>query len=115
MAGYPLMVHTVCSAVFVLCMAVLVLGRSQRHAFSGTDWKARRCLRLIAKTCYWLLLLLMLPLTLSIILSMFPWFGTHGLETSFHLHRYSAMTFSVTAVLYVIVWLLDGGKKTHSQ
>ena len=58
-----------------------------------------------AKVGFWLLAVLSLPVTLTMVLSMLPLFGTHGQEMLFLLHRWSALFFALTAIveLYMLV------------
>ena len=88
--GYMLMLHATCAPVFVVCVAFLGLTWAKANAFVGDNGKALLKLLgismspssradkdfgLLSKCCFWCLLTLSLPLTLSIILSMFPLFG----------------------------------------
>lgn len=119
--GVWLMLHATLAPVFILCAAVVVVSGAQRYSFQRRDaeqtaalWKARkqrpRCCCVMdsaaaAKAGFWVLAALTLPLTLSIVLSMTPLFGTEGQHFLFHLHRYSALVFSLAAILtlYVLI------------
>ena len=50
---------------------------------------------------FWLLIFLALPLILSIILSMFPLFGTHHQELLLASHGYVAMVFTIVAIVHI--------------
>lgn len=117
--GVWLMLHATLAPVFIVCAAALALTGAQRYCFHKRDaeqlaalWKTRkqrprRCCVLdsaaAAKAGFWLLSALMLPLTLSIVLSMTPLFGTDGQHFLLHLHRYSALAFSLAAMITVYV------------
>jgi len=53
------------------------------------------------KTGFWLLAVLALPLILSIILSMFPLFGTHWQEILMDIHRWTALVFAIAAIIHI--------------
>ena len=50
------------------------------------------------KITFWLVLLLSLPVMVSMILSMYPLFGTHGQEVLLNLHGYSALFLVIACV-----------------
>ncbi len=97
MTGYALILHVTCAPVFVLCVAFLALSWSRQHVFGA----AEGLLALAAKVSFWLLLLVMVPLTLSSVVSMFPWLGTRAQEMLSNLHRTSAMIFSVLLIIFM--------------
>ncbi len=85
--GYALMLHATVAPVFVTCLAYVALSGAQGRTWQGgSSWWAG-----LGTVCFWLMLLVSLPLILSMVLSMFPWFGTHGQEVLFDVHRISAM------------------------
>lgn len=93
--GFPLMVHVSCAPVFLLAMA-----------FLGITWAAKNDLSVevsLRAICFWIIMVLCLPLTLSIVLSMFPLFGTHGQEVLYNMHKASAWPFVVAAVLFSVL------------
>lgn len=112
--GYWLMLHATFAPVFAACLAILaglwadncrfdknywpwlqrILGRK---AVNKTDVKKGELLR---KVCFWLIMLLALPVILSIVLSMFPLFGTKGQEFLLDTHRYCALLLALVAIVY---------------
>jgi hypothetical protein len=115
LGGYLLMLHASCAPVFIICVAFLGLTWAHANTFVAENGKALLKLLgigtvpgaakendfgLVSKCCFWALLALSLPLTLSIILSMFPLFGTDGQYALFYLHRYAALAFSLIAFIY---------------
>lgn len=113
--GYLLMLHVSCAPVFIICVAFLGLTWAQANSFVAENGKmilqvlGISCVPgqareddfgLVRKCCFWALLVLSLPLTLSIILSMFPLFGTDGQYALFYLHRYTALAFSLITFIY---------------
>jgi pheromone shutdown protein TraB len=113
--GYWLMLHATFAAVFIACAAVVaVLGAGQyrfgqdtvtneKQGESRHYWPADAGLGV--KSGFWLLLILSLPLTLSMALSMLPWFGTEAQEFLYITHRWSALAFSAIGIveLYLLV------------
>jgi hypothetical protein len=118
LAGYWLMIHATFAPVFIGCAAIVVLLGAGQYAFNRTDADTiqhRFCSRkdgccvthsgVGAKAGFWLLAALSLPVTLTMVLSMLPLFGTDGQESLFHLHRWSALFFALTAIveLYMLI------------
>ena len=117
--GYLLMIHATFSPVFIACGAVVAVFAAGRYAFNKTDLKAapwyRRCASddrcwltdtgVGAKAGFWFLLVMTLPLTLTMVLSMLPLFGPDGQEFLFHAHRWCALVFALAAVteLYILI------------
>jgi len=114
-SGYWLMVHVSVGGVFSACLAFLVLTRAHRNRFKAADCpKLQNILNqenefqrtnsayfiLAKKICFWLIALLALPVLMSIVLSMFPIFGTDMQHLLMQLHRYSALALALTAVIH---------------
>lgn len=118
--GYWLMLHATFAPVLIACGAVVVITGAQQYSFRKRDidsltglWKTR----LTRNTCwlsdcsaapkvgFWLLTTLALPLTLTMVISMTPLFGTEWQEYLFHLHRWFALAFALAAflTLYVLI------------
>lgn len=106
LSGYLLMIHVTFGPVLVVALAFLVLVRAKAHALARAD--VGSCglgpvacgLGLGAKLSFWALAILALPLTLSIVLSMFPLFGTEGQQWMAEVHRYCALAFFLSALIY---------------
>ena len=118
-SGYLLMVHATFAPVFAVCLAVLAVMWAKRWRFTSGDWPLfERIVRwatlakspvantygrssgLGKKISFWLIIFLALPLILSIVLSMFPLFGTHWQELLLSMHRYTALVFAMLAILH---------------
>jgi cytochrome b subunit of formate dehydrogenase len=123
-SGYLVMVHATFAPVLAVCLAVLAVMWSPHCHFTRGDWPwfdrlvhratlARgadkdahsKSSGLGQKMTFWLIVILALPLMLSIVLSMFPLFGTHGQELLLDMHRYTALVFALVAIAhtYLIV------------
>lgn len=118
--GYWLMIHATFAPVFIGCAAIVVLLGAGQYAFNKKDADAipGRCFcsdtggrcwltdsGVGAKAGFWLLAALSLPVTLTMALSMLPLFDTAGQELMFHLHRWCALFFVLTAIveLYMLI------------
>ncbi len=119
-SGYPVMVHATFAPVFAVCLAVLAVMWASRCRFTYSDWPWFQSIvqritlvksageeahskssGLGQKMTFWLLIFLALPLILSIVLSMFPLFGTHHQELLLASHGYVAMVFTIVAIVHI--------------
>lgn len=85
--GYMLMAHMTFVPVFVICFVALVILTANRMSRWG----------------FLLLLALFLVMSLSMALSMFPLFSTSQQQCLLEVHRWSAMAFSLMAVIELIM------------
>lgn len=125
LSGYLLMIHATAAPVFAACLAVLALLWAHGCRFNKADWQCLRSLiprqanekalsegsELGQKIAFWLILLLALPLILSIVLGMFPLFGTAGQHFLLSTHRYSALLFALAAIVHIYLIILAKMKK----
>lgn len=121
-SGYLMMVHATFAPVFAVCLAALAVMWSRRCCFESDDWSVT--LRIVErvtlakqsekevstgvaqiaqKATFWLLIMLSLPLILSVLLSMFPLFGTVHQEVLLGLHRCIALVFALLAITHTYV------------
>ena len=112
LSGVLLLVHVTAAPLFALSLASLALLWAHRQRFAESNWEtvknlvarrqidAARSINLVQRSCFWLILFFALPLILSIILGVFPLFGTDGQETLVLLHGLSALLLTVTAVVH---------------
>ncbi|MHC4482790.1 MAG: cytochrome b/b6 domain-containing protein [Planctomycetota bacterium] len=115
LSDYWLMLHVTVGGVFAACLAILALMWAHRCRFNENDWPWLRSLvrregarneflpessDLVQKTAFWLLVVVALPLMLSVVLSMFPLFGTAGQHFLANTHRYSALVFALVAIVH---------------
>ena len=117
--GYWLMIHATFALVFIGCAAIVVALGAGEYAFNKKDAEAIppgcKCAGdggcwltdtgVGAKVGFWLLAVMALPLTMTMVLSMLPLFGTHGQELMFHLHRWCGLIFAWIAIveLYILI------------
>jgi hypothetical protein len=117
--GWLLMIHATFSPVLIVCAAAIAFLAAARFSFSHKDWQTAFAMRrnrragscwltdsgIAVKAGFWLLLALTLPVTMTMVLSMFPLFGEYWQDWMFHAHRYSVLVFTLTALgeLYLLV------------
>jgi formate dehydrogenase gamma subunit len=123
-SGYWLMLHATFAPVFAVCLALLALMWAPRFVFRWGDWPwleglIRRFIRLESeaaepdsggfnlgqKITFWLIIILALPLILSIVSSMFPFFGTHCQELLLDVHRYTALVLALAAIVHTYLMI----------
>ena len=129
-SGYLVMLHATFAPVFAICIAVLAVMWASNCRFAPGDWPwFERIVQRITsakgvdkaaknkssgfgqKITFWLIIFLTLPLALSIVLSMFPLFGTHWQEILLGLHRYTAYVFTVVVILHTFLLIRTTAKK----
>ncbi len=117
-SGYLLMIHATFAPIFAICLAVLAVMWASNCRFNRNDlpWFQRIVQRITLvksadeetvdkgsigqKISFWLIIFLALPLILSIVLSMFPYFGTYWQELFLFIHRYTALVFALTVIVH---------------
>ena len=123
-SGYLVMVHATFAPVFAICLAVLAVMWARNCRFNGSDWPwFQRFVQRVTlikstgeeappqstglgrKISFWLIIFLALPLALSVVLSMFPLLGTHWQELLLGIHRYTALLFSLAAIVHIYLMI----------
>ncbi len=121
LSGILLVAHVTTAPLFAISLSVLALLWAHRLRFDEMDWRTaedfgRRefpgkdvLVRFALKVGFWMVLLLSLPLMLTVILGLFPLFGTDGESLLIRLHGYSALLLLITALgeLYVIITYVE--------
>ncbi len=119
-SGYWLMVHATAAPVFAVCVAILACFWANNCRLNKNYWPwLQRILQreainkevpqkheLAQKLSFWLIIVLALPLILSIILSMFPFFGTYWQGFLADTHRYAAVFFSLAVIVHTYLLIL---------
>jgi len=115
LSGYLLMLHATFAPVFAACLAVLAVMWAHNCRFNKSDWPWLQHIihreiasdepvttkhNLVQRICFWLIVLLALPVILSIVLGMFPLFGTKGQEFLLNTHRYSTLLLALVAIIH---------------
>ncbi len=94
LSGWLLVIHATFSPILIVCLSLLALGWAQKMVFENR-------MENIVKGCFWLLILIALPLTLTMIASMFRFFGTEGQELLLIGHRWCALAFGCIALIFL--------------
>jgi len=114
-SGILLVIHVTVAPFFALSLAAAALLWAHSLRFDEEDWRVVRHLgdpglrektvRFASKVGFWLILLLSLPLMLTVILELFPLFGTEGVAFLIQLHGYSALVLMLVALaqLYLTI------------
>jgi cytochrome b subunit of formate dehydrogenase len=108
--GILLLIHVTVAPVFALALAAASLLWAHSLRFDNEDWRVVRnghrglreeSIRFALKAGFWLILLLSLPLMLTVILGLFPLFGTEGETFLIQLHGYSALFLMLVALFHL--------------
>lgn len=126
LSGYLMMAHVTFAPVFGLCMAALAVMYAYSQRFDESDWlfvsrifrcgaqdeePASRGSVLVMKLCFWLICVVTIPLIFSILLSMFPIFGSEIQDILLQLHRYSSLVLSIAAIVHTYLFIMTPAKK----
>jgi cytochrome b subunit of formate dehydrogenase len=117
-SGYLIMLHATFAPIFAICIAILAVMWAGNCRFNNKDWPwFQRIIEHITltksteqpqskETClgqkisFWLIIFLTLPLALSIVLSMLPYFGTGWQDLFLFIHRYIALIFALVVIVH---------------
>lgn len=118
-SGYLMMIHATFAPIFAFCLAILAITWASRYRFVADDCPyvqrllrrvtrlhvpvpegACRCASTVQKLAFWAIVVLALPLILSIVLSMYPLYGTYYQELTLVIHRWTSVAFFVAVILH---------------
>jgi len=128
-SGYWSMLHVTAAPVFAVCVAVLAVMWAHNCRLDKNYWPwLQRILQrktpnetapekheLTQKVCFWLIILLVLPLALSVIVCMFPLFGTHWQEFFANVHRYCALLFALLVIIHTYLMILTRANRIAAK
>ena len=116
MSGYILMIHVGTAPLFILCVVMLLIMWGYQCRLNDKEWaqfldllrfkttSSEKSL-LIIKLTYWISMVLSLPVSLSMLISMFTLFGTHGQEVLFSIHQYASLALVSSSMVHVYLLL----------
>jgi len=115
LTGWLLIFHVTVAPFFVLSLAFTALLYAKIKQYSNKDVDYLKGAKKTAsinvsylfwsKTGFWLFLLFSLPAVFSILLSMYPVFGTYGQHFLLAVHQYSVlMLFIISTVVFLFRW-----------
>ncbi|SVB11845.1 uncharacterized protein METZ01_LOCUS164699 [marine metagenome] len=111
--GYTLMLHVGLAPVFVICAGVVGVAWGHQCRLNGDDRQGLADLLRLKKTdpadtadlgwklTFWLAMFLVVPVSLSMVLGMYPLFGTHGQELLMGLHQYTSLALTLVVMIHV--------------
>lgn len=120
--GYFIIVHATFAPIFAICIAILAVLCAHSHRFEHNDWpllqrivervtlrkalpkeSVCRSVPLAQKITFWAIIALAIPLILSVVLSMFAFFGTSWQEFLLAAHRWTALVFAVVVIIHIYI------------
>ena len=122
LTGILLLIHVAVAPLISVTFAVLVILFAHSNRFDETDLtaatensKPKLNPSGKLKVIFWTIALFSLPAMLSIILGMFPIFGTDGQETLLEIHRYSVLIITIMVIFYVGLYSVNSKAKLISN
>ena len=111
LTGIFLLVHVTIAPIIAITFAILVILFAHSNRFNNSDItiadknsgkrKINFKITSYLKLNFWLISLFSIPAMLSIILGMFPLFGTEGQINLLETHRYSVLIISVLVIFHI--------------
>ena len=125
-SGWWLLAHVAAAPVFAVCLAVLAVLWADRNRLDKNYWQWLNSIlnrqpkiavapekhELKIRICFWVILLLSLPVIGSETLCMFNLFGPSGQGVLLQLHRYCTLLLSLFAIVYLYLAVLSEMEKT---
>ena len=124
LSGVLLLIHVAVAPLISISFAVLVILFAHTNRFSESDIeltegnenkKVNLNVSGKFKLLFWSIALFSIPAMLSIILGMFPLFGTEGQITLLDIHRYSVLIITILVILYVGLYTISSKEKLISN
>jgi hypothetical protein len=118
---YMLLIHVSLAPLFAICMVIVTLLWAPKNNFDKKDWetfcnlkssKKEMRIELFQKVGFWLIIVLTLPIILSILLSMYPIFGSEIQHSLLTTHRYTTLVFVIISTWYVYFSIIKDSKQT---
>lgn len=113
LSGWLLIIHVTIAPFFIFILALTALLFAWQKFFDKKDLtflssmgdkrQVQAADRFVSKLSFWLFLFFSLPAVLSIVLSMYPLFGTEGLEYLLFMHQYSVLILLMIVAVYLLV------------
>jgi len=110
--GWWLFIHMFGAGVFTVVLPILALTWCEANRCdcparpAGDEGQQPTRFSCLAKTMFWIILAAGLVVTGTMLLSMLPLFGTHGLELLLDLHRYAGLAVVAAMILHLYATLL---------
>ena len=125
-SGILLIIHVTIAPVFVAALALTALFWANFKQFDDSDLELIKKVRnddkdqrpayylqtYWLKILFWMFLAFSIPASLSMIFSMFPYFGTDGQNAMLAIHQYSTLFLLIIVFFYTDFKLMAVGKKS---
>jgi hypothetical protein len=95
MTGFPLLAHVAAGSVFLISLTLWALFRAESQKLTPTNDNLRALL-------WWIFAISGLVTALTILASMIPLFGAHGLEVLYEAHRWASLLLIVSGIGYLL-------------
>lgn len=122
LTGILLLIHVTVAPLISVTFATLVILFAHSSRFDETDLIAVKENSISKlndsgklKIIFWIIAFFSIPAMLSIILGMFPIFGTDGQVTLLEIHRYSVLIITIMVILYVGLYSVNSKDKLISN
>jgi len=111
LGGFALMLHVALAPVFAVLAALFILGRADSHAFdknsatylakSAQKQKKSAADAFWSKIFFWFIAIFALAVS-SMVFSMYPIFGTIGMDKLLNMHRFSSVALFIFIILFTL-------------
>ncbi len=107
LTGLFLLVHVTVAPLFSIFLAITIILFAQSNTFNKNDFtvsiegKNKLNKNGYPKIIFWLIVFFSIPIMVSIILSMFPLFGTEGQIFLLNIHRYSTLIIFILFIFHI--------------
>jgi cytochrome b subunit of formate dehydrogenase len=119
LTGWLLIIHVTAAPLFALGLMATVLLWAHRQRFNQQDWlylqqilRQKKILLMRSsdagfwnKLSFWIFILSAVPAILSILLQLYPLFGSEGMEILLNIHRYSTLILFIVVVYHAYLLL----------
>jgi len=127
LSGIPLIIHVTIAPFFCVSLALSVLFWVYFLRFDSKDWdyikglnqkrkkkhKAILDINFWQKVNFWTFATISLPAITSIILGMYPIFGTSGQEILIELHRYSTLLLFIVVLFHIYLLFIKLNNESY--
>lgn len=104
MTGLPLLLHVAAGSVFIVSLALWAVCRSEsnRIILLSADAQRTNATDNLRAILWWCFVTAGLVTTLTILASMVPIFGAHGLELLYVVHRWAALLLLIAGIGFLL-------------
>lgn len=107
--GIFLLIHVLVAPLFCITTALLILLFANQHTFNKQD-NEKSSPVLYQKISFWVFAFFSIPAIFSIALSLFPIFGTEGLDNLVLLHQISVLFVTLSIIIHSYYLIISNTK-----